>query len=621
MVPPNNLGPDLAGKPDNKTSYRGMIGSLMYLTATRYDIQFSIVLCARYQSNPKKSHPIAMKRKLRYLKAEAEYVAAAGCCASLLWMKSQLNDYDIHYKMGIVVIFDPFPSTDEPEKRPLKEFLNKVLVLNGQRPLTLDFNTFYSSTRLNYNNGKYVDHPTPEVVKKELGKIVINLSYLEKTPVLENSFPVAWRILFTFVIQVLDRIYSSTKQVNSIHHLLAYSLITRTEVNIGEIIYNDLVNKQLNKSRLKYISHPRFISCALQVILGPDYTQDKKFRFLPPIMDLVSLPPLVAKLKKGKYQTVTSTSPKSQDLRLQYHSLRSEKGPYPKSHPLRPRDITFTTPDEGMAKTTLHLEGSRGDKDSGGNKPPDDMKPLNPTDADLSGTVNVEGENATHTATKEPSSHTEGETNANIQDNPEELKQSTDENIEFISSFTHLPSITQVQPITIIYPELSVPQREGKSIATDDQAKDQRKLVKASSIVRPDPDEPEEIKKAEEEARLNAISKTKVIKVIREEAKKLGIHPKEAITTKAGKLLKKAQKVQHETVNSRLKPEPITAFGISELDELREIIPKKKNTLVKDLMNSLSQRYERLRQIPRELGTQSALPALEQAQSQTSRRK
>ncbi|GKF16295.1 retrovirus-related pol polyprotein from transposon TNT 1-94, partial [Tanacetum coccineum] len=35
MVPPNNLGPDLTGKPVNETLYRGMIGLLMYLTATR----------------------------------------------------------------------------------------------------------------------------------------------------------------------------------------------------------------------------------------------------------------------------------------------------------------------------------------------------------------------------------------------------------------------------------------------------------------------------------------------------------------------------------------------------------------------------------------------------------
>ncbi|GKA62827.1 hypothetical protein Tco_0762346 [Tanacetum coccineum] len=63
-----------------------------------------------------------------------------------------------------VVAFDPFPSTDELEKRPLKEFLIKFSVLNGQIPLTLDFHTFCSSSDLNYNNGKYVDHPTPEVL-------------------------------------------------------------------------------------------------------------------------------------------------------------------------------------------------------------------------------------------------------------------------------------------------------------------------------------------------------------------------------------------------------------------------------------------------------------------------
>ncbi|GJZ17537.1 hypothetical protein Tco_0553660 [Tanacetum coccineum] len=68
MVPPNNLGPDLNGKSVNKTQYRGMIGSLMYLTASRPDIQFSTCLCARYQANPKESHLIVVKRIFRYLK-------------------------------------------------------------------------------------------------------------------------------------------------------------------------------------------------------------------------------------------------------------------------------------------------------------------------------------------------------------------------------------------------------------------------------------------------------------------------------------------------------------------------------------------------------------------------
>nr|GEY78654.1 uncharacterized mitochondrial protein AtMg00810-like [Tanacetum cinerariifolium] len=68
MVPPNNLGPDLSGKSVNETQYRGMIGSLMYLTARKRDIQFSTYLCVRYQANPKESHLIAVKRIFRYLK-------------------------------------------------------------------------------------------------------------------------------------------------------------------------------------------------------------------------------------------------------------------------------------------------------------------------------------------------------------------------------------------------------------------------------------------------------------------------------------------------------------------------------------------------------------------------
>ncbi|GJW44284.1 MAIN-like 2-like protein isoform X1 [Tanacetum coccineum] len=68
---PNNLGPDLSGKSINETHYRGMIGSLMYLTASRPDIQFSTCLCARYQANPKESHLIVVKRIFRYLKGTA----------------------------------------------------------------------------------------------------------------------------------------------------------------------------------------------------------------------------------------------------------------------------------------------------------------------------------------------------------------------------------------------------------------------------------------------------------------------------------------------------------------------------------------------------------------------
>ncbi|GJZ81442.1 putative ribonuclease H-like domain-containing protein, partial [Tanacetum coccineum] len=136
--------------------YRSMIGSLMYLTASRPDIMFAVCACARFQVTPKTSHLLAVKRIFRYLKGkptlglwysrdspfelvaytdsdyagatldrksttggcqflgnrliswqckkqtvvatsttEAEYVAAASCCRQVLWIQNQLLDYRV----------------------------------------------------------------------------------------------------------------------------------------------------------------------------------------------------------------------------------------------------------------------------------------------------------------------------------------------------------------------------------------------------------------------------------------------------------------------------------------------------------------------------------------------
>ena len=44
---------DEAGQPVDSTKYRGLIGSLLYLIASRPDIQFGACLCVRFQANPK----------------------------------------------------------------------------------------------------------------------------------------------------------------------------------------------------------------------------------------------------------------------------------------------------------------------------------------------------------------------------------------------------------------------------------------------------------------------------------------------------------------------------------------------------------------------------------------
>ncbi|XP_050875513.1 secreted RxLR effector protein 161-like [Lathyrus oleraceus] len=59
---------DEFGTPIDITKYRGMIGSLLYLTTSRPDIMFSVCLCAQFQACPKESHLIAVKRIIKYLK-------------------------------------------------------------------------------------------------------------------------------------------------------------------------------------------------------------------------------------------------------------------------------------------------------------------------------------------------------------------------------------------------------------------------------------------------------------------------------------------------------------------------------------------------------------------------
>ncbi|GJW29317.1 putative ribonuclease H-like domain-containing protein [Tanacetum coccineum] len=114
--------------------YRSMIGSLMYLTASRPNIMFAVCNCARFQVSPKTSHLHAVKRIFRYLKGqpklglwksttggcqflgrrliswqckkqtiiansttEAEYVAAANCYGHVLWIQNQMLDYGFNF--------------------------------------------------------------------------------------------------------------------------------------------------------------------------------------------------------------------------------------------------------------------------------------------------------------------------------------------------------------------------------------------------------------------------------------------------------------------------------------------------------------------------------------------
>nr|GEU89041.1 retrovirus-related Pol polyprotein from transposon TNT 1-94 [Tanacetum cinerariifolium] len=68
MVEKSKLDEDKEGKVVDPSHYHGMIGTLLYLTASRPDLQFSIFMCARYQAQPTENHLHAVKRIFWYLR-------------------------------------------------------------------------------------------------------------------------------------------------------------------------------------------------------------------------------------------------------------------------------------------------------------------------------------------------------------------------------------------------------------------------------------------------------------------------------------------------------------------------------------------------------------------------
>ncbi|GJY98319.1 retrovirus-related pol polyprotein from transposon TNT 1-94 [Tanacetum coccineum] len=102
MVEKSKLDEDTQGKAIDPTHYREMVGTLMYLTASRPDLTFAVCMCARGLWYPKDSS-IALTAY-----ADADHAGCqdtrrstsktlSNCCAQVLWMRSQLTDYGLGF--------------------------------------------------------------------------------------------------------------------------------------------------------------------------------------------------------------------------------------------------------------------------------------------------------------------------------------------------------------------------------------------------------------------------------------------------------------------------------------------------------------------------------------------
>ncbi|GKC86205.1 putative ribonuclease H-like domain-containing protein [Tanacetum coccineum] len=73
MVEKSKLDEDTQVKAIDPTYYRGMVGTLMYLTSSRSDLVYAVCICARYQARPTEKHLHAVKRIFRYLRGTVNW--------------------------------------------------------------------------------------------------------------------------------------------------------------------------------------------------------------------------------------------------------------------------------------------------------------------------------------------------------------------------------------------------------------------------------------------------------------------------------------------------------------------------------------------------------------------
>ncbi|GKE61246.1 retrovirus-related pol polyprotein from transposon TNT 1-94 [Tanacetum coccineum] len=93
----------------DSSKYRGMIGSLLYLTASRPDIMFSVCLCARFQENPKTNHLEAVKHIFRYVRGTTHlglwYLKGTGVETIVYADSDHAGDYVDHKSTSGVCTF------------------------------------------------------------------------------------------------------------------------------------------------------------------------------------------------------------------------------------------------------------------------------------------------------------------------------------------------------------------------------------------------------------------------------------------------------------------------------------------------------------------------------------
>ncbi|GKD00619.1 hypothetical protein Tco_1170893 [Tanacetum coccineum] len=207
-------------------------------------------------------------------------------------------------------------------------FIIKFTVKSDQTPLTLDYKTLCETKGLDYNSGQYVDHPSTEV---------------------------------------LGGNHSFTEQLNLIQQLIVFSLLTKTKIDIGEIIFNDLDQKFRNLPSV--LSQTNFTKNPSKV------TSIELTASMIDVIDLESLmTPLPCSKKKGKKKTQIVAQPEPKSQGRETSRALPRKGKMSSGQTTDPQDI------EGNIKVAVKGLPSSLDEGTCSSKPLSEGKPIDAKD-------------------------------------------------------------------------------------------------------------------------------------------------------------------------------------------------------------------------------------------------
>nr|GEU62343.1 uncharacterized mitochondrial protein AtMg00810-like [Tanacetum cinerariifolium] len=303
-------------------TYRSMIGSLMYLTSSRPDIMFAVYVCAHFQAIPKASHLHAVKRIFRYLKGkphlglwypkdspfnlvayldndyasasqdrksttggyqflgcrliswqckkqtviatsstEAEYVAAASCCAQVLWIQNQLLDY------GLVVtavsskflLFDASEGFDQ-----IINFLNASAI---KYALTVNPNIYVSCIKQFWSSVlvKKVNDMTRLQALIDRKNVIITKATVREALRLDDAESIDC-LPNEEIFTELSRMGTSWNEFSSSMASAVMYLSTGRKFNLSKYIFDSLVRNV--DSSTKFYMYPRFLQLMIRAQVG-----------------------------------------------------------------------------------------------------------------------------------------------------------------------------------------------------------------------------------------------------------------------------------------------------------------------------------------------------------------